>query len=382
MKMAIPFKSPPPVKLSKFNLGLPTGISPLRAFNSQANANTINLGLGKPWEDMPPELRELVPRILKERLDYTENAGLLQVRRKLELHYGLSESSAVLTHGAQEAIFAALLALLNRGDEVLIPDPGFLAYAPMVRMLGGKDKFYALARKKNSFHFDPEAILKAITKKTKVVILNAPGNPVATLRGDLCIFLKAMEKKGIFVISDEVYGELVYEGVYAPLAQESKQVVSINAFSKSHALTGWRIGWVAARNPDLYKRLLVAHQYISTCASVPAQRLVGELLEDRNLFRSIIARYRSEYKAKRDLLFHELGNTELVRPEAGFYAFLPIPKTFSSSLAFAKALLAKKDVLVIPGEFFGKNGKRFVRVSFAVPDDWIKQAAAALKSFF
>jgi aspartate/methionine/tyrosine aminotransferase len=367
---------------AKFNLTLPAGISPLRAFNSLASPQTINLGLGKPWEDMPAELRELVPRILKERLDYTENAGLLSVRRKVETHYGLGEATAILTHGAQEGIFASLLALLNPGDEVLIPDPGFLAYGPMVKMLGGKEKLYTLDRTQNSFSLNPDAILRLVGKKTKAVILNAPGNPVATPRPDLCVLLRALEKRGVYVLSDEVYGELAYDGAYGPLAQESKQVVSLNAFSKSHALTGWRIGWMATQNPDLFKRLLVAHQYISTCASVPAQRLVGELLDDRALFRSICERYRKEYKAKRDLLFSELGNAfgDLQLPEAGFYAFLPIPKKFSSSLSFAKKLLSEQDVLVIPGQFFGKQGHRFIRLSFAVPDEWIKRAAIALKS--
>jgi len=269
---------------------------------------------------------------------------------------------------------------------VLVPNPGFLAYAPMVSMMHGKPIFYALKKGGIEFRYDLESILKKITKKTKAVILNAPGNPTGSVVGAQFVrdLAKELKKKKIYLLSDEVYAELSYQEPYRPFCLEGDNVITVNAFSKSHALTGWRIGWLGCLDAKLRGRLLVAHQYLSTCASVPAQHLVAELLADHALFSKIRDEFRAEYRRKRDVLKSALGAAAVRAPlpVAGFYFFLEIPKNYGSSLKFAKALLEKKNVLVIPGEFFGSAGKRFVRVSFSPPEERLRAAGAAIADFY
>ena len=369
------------------NKGLPTSISKLRAFSSRAKAGTISLALGKPHEDMPPELRELAASLFKNsdlKMDYSENAGFLAVRSLLEQHYELPEGSTILTHGAQEALFAVLLTLLNPGDEVLIPNPGFLAYGPMVSSLQGKPVEYRLKKAGAGFAYDLAAIRAKVTKKTKAIFLNAPANPSGTMVSADFVRELAEEFPKITVLSDEVYGELHYGEPYVPFARYAPNVVSVNAFSKSHALTGWRIGWLGCTDPKLLSRILVAHQYLSTCASAPAQHLVGALLAVPELFSAVRDRYCAEYLQRRDVVMKALGKAadRVERPEGGFYLFLPIPKKFSSSLAFGERLLGEKNVLVTPGEFFGSAGKRHVRVSYAASLENLRKAGAAIMSYY
>lgn len=368
------------------NKGLPQGISSLRAFSARAKPGALHMGLGKPHEDMPPELRKLAAELMQNkelRMDYSENAGFLPVRRLLEAHYELPENSSILTHGAEEGLFAAFLALLNPGDEVLVPNPGFLAYAPMVRSLRGKAKEYRLKKMPGGFEYDLAAIRKGINKNTKVIVLNAPANPTGSLIHVDFVRELAEEFPKITVLSDEVYAELDFQTPYVPFARYAPNVISVNAFSKSHALTGWRIGWAACSDPKLTNRLLVAHQYIATCASAPAQHLLGALLAKPKLFSAIRDRYCFEYLERRDALLKALGPaTEGVdAPRAGFYHFLPIPKDFGSSLEFGEALL-EKNLVVTPGEFFGSAGKGHVRLSFATSLDNCRAAGKILHSFY
>lgn len=362
------------------NKNLPAGISPLRSFSSLAKPTTINFGLGKPHEDMPKELRSLASDLLLSplRMDYSDNAGLPEVRRLLEEHYHLPTASSLLTHGAQEGIYATLTALLNVGDEVLVPDPGFLAYAPIIKTIGAKPFFYSLARTADGFQYSLTEIRKKVTRKTKVVLINSPANPTGSIAGPEFLRELAQSLKNQFIVSDEVYGELHFSDPYIPFARYEKNVVSINSFSKSHALTGWRIGWVACQNEKLRNKILVAHQYLSTCASVPAQHLVGALLANPALFERIRDRYCADYLLRRDELFRNLGAITADVPPAGFYAFLPIPKKFKDSLSFAEFALKKKDVMVIPGEFFGRLGKRHVRLSYGTSLENIRKGANLL----
>lgn len=371
------------------NKGLPNKISQLRSFSAQAREGTLNLGLGKPYEDMPDPLRELAATMLINknfRQDYSENAGFAGVRGLLEEHYHLPKGCTILTHGSQEGIYSVLATLLNPGDEVLIPNPGFVAYEPMVRMNQGKTKAYPLKKIGTSFEYDLDLILKSLSPKTKIVILNSPANPSGSLvhHSAVSALAKVLKKRGIFIVSDEVYAELDYSEPYVPLCLYGPNIISVNSFSKSHALTGWRIGWAACTDPKVMAKILVAHQYISTCASVPAQHLIRLLLSDNFLFESIRDQYCADYLLKRDIFFKALGKAaeSFTRPQAGFYAFLPIPKKFSSSLKFASSLLAQKNILVIPGEFFGSAGKKFVRVSYSAKNESLKVAGETISKYY
>ncbi|RZA06416.1 MAG: pyridoxal phosphate-dependent aminotransferase [Proteobacteria bacterium] len=371
----------------KVNQGLPDKVSALRAFSSRAGARTISLSLGKPFEDMPKSLRELAADILQNPqlpMDYSENAGFSGVRALLENHYELPSGSTLLMHGAQEAIFAVLLTLLNPGDEVLVPNPGFLAYAPMVRSLHGKPVEYRLAKAGAGFAYELERIRAKVTKKTKAIFLNAPANPTGSVVSAHFVRELAAEFPKLKIISDEVYGELSYEEPYIPFARYAPNIVSANAFSKSHALTGWRIGWLGCTDRAFVARILVAHQYIATCANAPAQHLVGALLAQAPLFAAIRDHYAAAYLRRRDTIFRALGAAaeKLDRPAGGFYLFLPIPNRFSSSLEFGETLLAEKDVLVTPGEFFGSLGKRHVRISYATSLENCRKAGEAIRSYY
>ena len=372
------------------NKFLPQEISKLRAFSQKANTDTIHMGLGKPFEDMPVLLRNLAKEILENRslkMDYTENGGLLPVRTLLESHYRLRPGSLLLSHGAQEGIFASLFALLNAGDEVLLPNPGFVGYAPIVQGLGAKAVFYPLASSKTGFEYSIDLIEKKVSRKTKVILINAPANPTGTTATAEFVLELAKRFPKLKILSDEVYGELHFLDPYIPFCRYAKNIISINAFSKSHALTGWRIGWVGCEDTKIMQKILVAHQYIATCASVPAQHLIGALLSDQHpgLFDQIRDAYCAAYLVRRDEFFRgldpELRNRTAV-PEAGFYAFLPIPKKFSSSLKFAEKLLEKKNVLVTPGEFFGSLGKRYVRISYATSIENIKLACERIHDLY
>jgi aspartate/methionine/tyrosine aminotransferase len=369
------------------NKKLPAGISLLRQLNSRALPTTLNIGLGKPEIDMPESIRALVgPAIQESKLDYTENAGDLGTREKLAKKFSLSSGKALtFTHGAQEGLMAALLAILNTGDEVLIPDPGFLAYAPMVKMLGGKPVLYALQKKNGAYEHDLAAIGKKITSRTKAIIISSPGNPTGCdlSRDELDALLTLTERKKILILSDEVYGMLHFKTPYRPFAVLHERVISINSFSKSHALTGWRIGFIACENPELAQACLVAHQYIATCASVPSQRLLGRLL-DSSLFETVADDFRKHYAQKLELFRRESSEALRVKtPTAcgGFYLFPELPKK-QNSLEFCEILLKKENVLAIPGSVFGKKGESSIRLSLALPDASVKKAAQVLSKFY
>lgn len=372
------------------NKFLPKEISSLRSFSQRAKVDTIHLGLGKPFEDMPKALRDLAREVLANlslKMDYSENAGFLPVRALLESHYKLPSESTLLTHGAQEGIFASLFATLNPRDEVLLPNPGFVGYAPIAKGLSAKVTFYSLEQTKAGFRYSLNLIEKKVTKKTKVILINAPANPTGTTVNAEFVKELADRFPKIKILSDEVYGELHFQDPYIPFCRYAKNIISVNAFSKSHALTGWRIGWVGCEDKSVLQRILVAHQYISTCASVPAQHLIGALLSDSysGLFDQIRDSYLTAYLIRRDEFFRGLDSDlrdQIEIPEAGFYAFLPIPKKYSSSLAFAEKLLEKKNVLVTPGEFFGSLGKRYVRVSYSTSLENLKIASKRIQEMY
>jgi aspartate aminotransferase len=372
--------------MTPINRLLPKGLSKLRQLQTKANTSTINLSLGKPALHWPPEALPLaVAALNNDRMDYTENAGDQGIREKLAKTIGANDASEIiLTHGAQEALMACLLAGLNRGDEVLIPDPGFLAYGPMVRMLGGKPITYGFRKLGESFDHCAQKILAKVTKHTRFIILNSPGNPTGiglseeSLRG----LLDGMGKRRILILSDEVYGALQFFKPYSPLFLHDKRIVTLNAFSKSHALTGWRIGYIASFNTNFMKAALVAHQYTATCASVPAQRLLGRLI-DSPLFHDLPKRYSSEYHRNCKWFVDQMPTSfqeGLGFPAGGFYLFPRAPKGNGDD--FSDTLLKKDNILVTPGSSFGKAGKGHVRISLAVAQEKLAAAAKKISSYY
>jgi len=364
---------------------IPTEVSRLRKLNARATPATINLGLGQPAIDMPPELRELASfSILGHKLGYTPNAGRLDLREKIASFYSLDVEGLLVSHGAQEGLMSVLIALLAKGDEVLIPDPGFLAYDTMVKMAGGKTKPYSLKEKGTKmFSYNVDKILKAVTKKTKAVLICSPNNPTGTViaQTERARLLKALARKKIFLISDDVYTELELGENYRPVSAESPYGVTVSSWSKSLALTGWRIGFVHTNHPALRAKNLAAHQYLTTCASAPAQALLFETLSRPELYRKILDSFRTEYNAKLALLHEALP--EKARPElpkGGFYLFLPLP--LASDEKTSDQLLNKENLLVVPGSYFGKEGRGCVRISVAAGEDKLKRAGEILSALW
>lgn len=369
------------------NKNLPEGISLLRQLNAKANPETLNLGLGKPEVDMPNAVRDLIQSALQEaKLDYTENAGDSATRELLAKKLNLSVGkSLVLVHGAQEGLMAALIAVMNAGDEILVPDPGFLSYPTMIKILGGKAIPYMLKKTAEGFKHDLGKLKAKITSRTRAIIISSPGNPTGCdfNREDANELIKIIGRKKIVILSDEVYGMLHFTQNYSPLAKLHPRIISINSFSKSHALTGWRIGFIASEDEKLKQACLIAHQYIATCASVPAQRLLGKLLK-LPLFDQIPNDFRISYQKKLQL-FRDESSPELQAktPMAcgGFYLFPELPIKMSS-LEFCQKLLHSYNVLAIPGAAFGKMGEHHIRLSLAIPDGSVKEAAKILSQFY
>jgi aspartate/methionine/tyrosine aminotransferase len=361
------------------NPGVPSGISKLRELNARANAETMNLGLGQPYEDMPSQLRERMGGWLaKHKLGYTPNAGRADLRELIGKRYGLDPAGVSLCHGAQEGLTAAAKCLLKPGEELLMPDPGFLAYEPMTTVVGAKPKFYKLRREGNDFLYDVDAILKACTKKTRMVIVCSPGNPTSSVMSheDRKRLLKELAKRKIFLLSDDVYSELDTANPYSPASAESKFAVTVNSWSKSLALTGWRIGFVHTDHPELRKKMIAAHQYFITCVSHPAQVLLLETFLEDGLYEKIVSGYRAQYEQKLKRLLAPIpAKAKVSLPSGGFYLFLPSPRAPEKVV---EELLTKENLLIVPGGYFGKEGKKFLRVSVAASDATLDRAGSIL----
>ena len=375
------------VKVGSGNRGLALGVSRIRELNSLAKPNTINLGLGKPSVDMPAEIRALLgPDWARESMEYSDNAGLPELREKLARFYGFKKDELWIAPGAQGATTAALIAMLNPGDEVLCPNPGFLAYDKAAEMVQARPVFYRLKKKGANFHFDIGEILKKVSSRTRVVMVGSPNNPTGSILSDEDYKELAHElrKKKVWILSDEVYGELHYRQEYRAAATLSERIVSVNSFSKSLALTGWRIGWMATQDEVITKKAIVAHQYVSTCSSVPAQRLILKVLSKPGVYESVRDGFRREYASKSALFFAALSEKAregVSLPEAGFFLFLPTPAGIDGD-AFAKKLLEKDNLLVMPGSIFGSLGKNFVRLSLATSEDALLKSAKILNKFY
>lgn len=369
------------------NEKIPTNISKLREFNGKANAETLNLGLGKPYEDTPPELKELVSTVLKfSVLDYSENQGTPELRKNISQFFSAEANHFLITHGAQEALFVAMMGLLNPGDELLIPNPGFLAYQTLGEMHGLSVKSYNLKKHQHHFTYDVDEILRQVTSQTKMVLISSVANPTGShlSKEDIGKLAIELKKRDIILLNDEVYGELHYTQNYEPSFKYASNIVTVNSLSKSHGLTGWRIGYAGTTHEHMMKKMLVAHQYIATCAARMSQNLVEKLLSMPELYLKIAKQYREHYQTSVNLFLKELFPYEAsLMPHGGFYLFLPIPKNFSSDLEFCERLLQEKNILVIPGSFFGSAGKNYYRVALSVKEqDQVKEIAQKFKSYY
>jgi aspartate/methionine/tyrosine aminotransferase len=363
--------------------------SMIRQIFDRAQPGSINLGLGEPDLPTPDVVRREAARIVAEEQNgYTTHAGLPHLRERVAYdysHLNLSAEQVVITAGSQEALYLALLTLVDEGDEVLIPDPGFVAYPTIVRMAGGVPKFYRMPASRD-FAFDAEAFQSALTPKTKVVVCISPSNPTGRVlsRAELAAMSAALEGSGAYVVSDEIYRELYFTKERPSSISEfrSERMLVIGGLSKSMSMTGWRVGWLGG-DADVVKSALVLHGYTTTCASTVSQKAglaawTAEAAEARRVFRRTF-RERRDHLLK--LLSSELS-LRAVEPEGAFYTMVDV-SAHGDSMSVAERLL-EHGVITVPGAAFGAEGEGYLRVSFCadlnVLAEGVKRMKAALRT--
>ncbi|HEY0143597.1 MAG TPA: pyridoxal phosphate-dependent aminotransferase [Thermoanaerobaculia bacterium] len=337
-------------------------LSLIRQINALATPLSVNLGIGEPNVEPDQHLRELARRAATMPWQYSANAGTLPLRKKLcEGTVYDPKAEVCVTAGTQEALFSIFTAYLNPGDEILIPDPGFLAYATVARICGATPVTYGL--EPPDWQLDADALLKKITPRTKLIVVNSPSNPLGSVIDRTT--LETIAGSGILVVSDEVYREIWYDAPPASMLGMGDNVIVLNGLSKSHAMTGLRLGWIHAK-AEVMTPIVTAHQYIATCASVFSQALAEMIFDDAEWNASWLERVRSQFTTQREAALYAIGHeleAEMYPPAGAFYAFVPVP--LCGTEGWAKSLATDAAVLVIPGIAFGKRGEGFVRISYA-----------------
>lgn len=353
--------------------------------------DAISLGVGEPDFVTPWHIRNAGIESLKDgHTYYTSNWGLIELReeiancylRKYNIKYN-PKNEVFVTVGGSEAVDAAIRALIEPGDEVLIPEPSFVCYKPCVNLIGGTPVTIT-TKEENNFKLTKEELIEKITDKTKLLILSYPNNPTGAImtKEDLEEIIEVIKDKNIMVISDEIYSELTYEKEHASIAQfpEMKEkTIVINGFSKSYAMTGWRLGY-ALGNKDVIAAMIKIHQYAIMSAPTTSQYAAIEALKYGD---GDIEMMKREYNIRRRVLVDGLNKLGLscFEPLGAFYVFPCIKSTDLSSNEFCEKLLEKEKLAVIPGNAFGECGEGYVRISYAYSLDKIKKALKKIESF-
>ncbi|MDD6326824.1 MAG: aminotransferase class I/II-fold pyridoxal phosphate-dependent enzyme [Eubacteriales bacterium] len=354
--------------------------------------HAISLGVGEPDFDTPWHIRaEGIYSLEKGKTFYTSNSGLLELReeickwysRKYDVHYDFRKES-VMTVGGSEGIDIALRAMLDPGDEVIIPEPCYVSYLPCVQLIGGVPVTIEL-KNENEFRLTPEELSAAITDKTKVLILAFPSNPTGAImsKKDLEPIAEICKEKDIFVISDEIYSELTYGDKQhfsiAALPGMKERTIVINGFSKAYAMTGWRLGYALA--PEVIAtQMTKIHQFAIMCAPTTSQYAAIEAIKNGD---DDIAKMRTSYDQRRKFLlnaFREM-NLPCFEPKGAFYVFPCIKEFGITSDEFATRLLHEEELAVVPGTAFGNCGEGFLRISYAYSIDQLREAMTRLERF-
>ena len=367
----------------------PSGIR--RFFDAASTMNNvISLGVGEPDFDTPWHVREEgIYSLEKGRTFYTGNSGLLELReeigRYLDRRFGLSYSAdeILVTVGGSEAIDIGFRTMLDPGDEVIIPEPCYVSYLPCVKLAGGVPVRLPL-EEKDQFKLTKEKLLSAITDKTKILVLPFPNNPTGAIlnREELQIIADIVKEHDLFVMSDEIYSELNYEGGHGSIASipgMRERTIVINGFSKSYAMTGWRLGY-AAGPKEIMKQMLKIHQFVIMCAPTTSQYAAIEALRNGD---EDVRRMRESYDERRRFLVNALNEMGLpcFEPKGAFYVFPNISAYGMTSEEFARRLLEQERVAVVPGTAFGECGEGFLRISYAYSIDNLKKALDKIEKF-
>ena len=353
--------------------------------------DAISLGVGEPDFDTPWHVRdEGIYSLEKGRTFYTSNAGLMELKeeisnyldRRCHVHYN-PKNEIIVTVGGSEGIDIAMRAMLDPGDEVLIPQPSYVSYEPCCLLAGGKPVVIEL-KAENEFRLTKQELLDAITDKTKLLVLPFPNNPTGAImeKEDLEAIAEVIIEKDIFVLSDEIYSELSYKGDHVSITTipgMKERTILINGFSKAYAMTGWRLGY-ACGPKEIIEQMLKIHQFAIMCAPTTSQYAAVEAMRNGD---EDVAKMREAYNQRRRYLMHafrEMG-LECFEPYGAFYVFPCIKEFGMTSEEFATRFLQEEKVAVVPGTAFGDCGEGFLRISYAYSLDNLKIALNRMAHF-
>ncbi|OPX63826.1 MULTISPECIES: pyridoxal phosphate-dependent aminotransferase [unclassified Methanoregula] len=336
-------------------------ISGIRKIFEAAGPDSINLGLGQPDFDTPQHIKDAAVKAIQEgKTGYTTNNGIPELRaaisKKFKNENGIKyhPDQLIITAGASEALHIVMQALLNPGERVLCPDPGFVSYASLATLGGGKPVSVPLTK---SLHIDIEAA-KGLMDTAKILVINSPGNPTGAVESKESIkaLVEYASDKGVTVVSDEVYEHFIYGKKHYSAALFGDNVITINATSKTYAMTGWRLGYLAA-SPEIVGQCLKVHQYCQACATSISQYAAVAAYEGDQ---SAVKVMRDEYEARRDLIWTGLKEMgfDFPKPEGAFYTFVPMKP------ALTEKIIAS-GVIAVPGTAFGVNAPAYTRFSYA-----------------
>lgn len=368
----------------------PSGIR--RFFDLAANMEgVISLGVGEPDFVTSWGVREAcIASLHNGYTSYTANAGLMELRteiskymkKEFEVEYNPS-SDIIVTVGASQALDLAIRAIVDPGDEVIVIEPSFVSYAPLIELAGGTAVRVG-ADAENGFRIDFENLESAITHKTKAILLCFPNNPTGTMltRDELIQVSRLVDKYNLLVLSDEIYAELSFDGKFtsfSTLPNMKDRTILISGFSKSFAMTGWRLGFVAGPT-DIVEAMLKIHQYAMMCASTMAQYGAIEALKNG---RQDIETMKKSYRRRRNYFVASLNEIGLPchNPGGAFYAFPSVKLTGLTSQEFAERLLLEEKVAVVPGDVFGESGEGYVRCSYASSLEQLQEAIKRMERF-
>jgi aspartate/methionine/tyrosine aminotransferase len=377
----------------EFNYNLkkikPSGIRKL--FNlAQGKKGLVSFGIGEPDFITPTHIREAAKKALDEGYTrYTPNLGFLEFREALAVKLNqknkisVTPEEVVVTSGGTEALFFAFYTLINPGDEIIIPDPGFVSYESQIYFAGGTPIHFPL-RGENNFHPNLKELKNCITPKTKAILLNSPSNPTGATfdRDELLAIAQLAQEKDLFVISDELYEDIVYDGKehisIASLPGMKEKTISIFGFSKSYAMTGWRLAYLAAPL-NLVKEIAKLLQSTAVCANSVAQKAGQAAIQGSQ---DCVKEMFTAYNERRDVLakgLNEIQGLSCYAPEGTFYAFVNIKETGMTSEELSMYLLEECKVVTVPGTAFGRQGEGYIRLSFATSLDMVKEGIKRIK---
>lgn len=354
--------------------------------------DVISLGVGEPDFQTPWHIRKAgISSLERGRTKYSANRGTMELRREISAYlkrrYALeykSESEILVTVGGSEAIDGAIRAIVSPGDEVIIPQPSYVCYEPITALAGGVPVIIE-TKAENDFKVTADELKKAITPKTKALILPYPCNPTGAVmeRDDLTEIAGVLKDTDIIVISDEIYSELTYcdspHVSPASVPNMWERSITVNGFSKAFSMTGWRLGY-ACGPEEIMKQITKIHQYAIMCAPTTSQYAAVEALRNGD---EEIEKMRNEYDRRRRLIVHGFNKLGLTcrEPKGAFYAFPCIESTGLSSDEFCEKLLQSKKVAVVPGTAFGKGGEGFIRASYCYSTEHILKALERIEEF-